>query len=85
MKALVSSDASKPVRRVRGTPIFVKSVKAYPPGFQTMRLVWYPKGVMKEELAPMMMTTTSCFKGTSGAAMLRAMLYRMMAVACAAK
>ena len=30
----------------------------------------------------MMMTTMSCFNGTSGAAMFRAMLYRMMAVAC---
>jgi hypothetical protein len=40
INALVNRDASRPVSSVRGTPILVKSVKAYPPGFQTIRLVW---------------------------------------------
>ena len=31
-----------PTMRVKGAPNLAKSVKLYPPGFHTIRLVWYP-------------------------------------------
>ena len=34
-----------------GPPNLRKLAKTYPPGPYTMRLVWYPKGDMKEALA----------------------------------